>query len=174
MILRNEPNISLCHTRYWLHDTDHKFTSSAENPQEFNVDFVTPFPHFRPRKLNQDESMNAIYVKWMSPFFWVFGLDVHFILQKLYILRQWGALICNFISFLASEHEKRLANLKWPSPIIILWPFHQETKGNNDNLKLRDCTTGCIRDRNSWEAKGTSQYHPPTQKIRPSQGLIRG
>lgn len=104
----------LCHTRYWLHDPDHKFTSSAENPQDFSVDFGTPCPHFRPRKLNQDESMNAIYVKWMSRNFWVFwlGCSFHLTITKTLYFEAVRCFNMYFMSFLASEHEKRLANLK--------------------------------------------------------------
>ena len=159
------PNISLCHTRYWLHDTDHKFTSSAENPQNFSVDFVTPLPSLPAKEAEKDKSMNAIYVKCMSSNFHdfseFFGLDVHFILQKLYILRQWGALIC--ISFHFSQVSMKKDWLISSGP-----PQSSSTISSRDQRQQRQPDAERLRDRNSWEAKGPSQYHPPPEEIRPS------
>ena len=94
------------------------------------------------------KSMNAIHVNVteLSEFL---GLDVHFIEQKTYI-----CLAASFFLYVFHSISPRWAFKDWPissgpspirhpSPTHPCFPFHQETKGNNGNLKLRDCATGC-------------------------------
>lgn len=78
-----------------------------------------PCPHFRPRKLKRTNLWMQSMQNECHRFFWVFWLGCSFHLTKTLYFEAVRSFNMYFISFLASEHEKRLANRKWPSPIII-------------------------------------------------------